>query len=671
MAYREGDGAVVDRSRRRVRFAAVPVLPAASGYFAKPDWPVRARRARAALPRCPELDCLRRSIAPGVLAFAELRAAEAGVGADEVLIAAGIVDEETYARALAADLGIAFEPLGRIARRQCPAADGHLIAAACTGLLHVAAAGELIIVVAPHLVDSRRLIAAVRASNGLRTRMRITGAGRLRHFVARHCAGEIERRSVDALRTARPALSAHSSRPRRRALSALAASAVLALTAPATALVVVEVALAAVFLAWTGLRVFGLLSERMARWRPHAIADSDLPVYSVIVALHREAAIVPKLVASLQALDYPAEKLQIVLALEPDDTETRDAIVRLRLGAPFEIAIAPVRGPRTKPKALNAALQFVRGTFVAVYDAEDRPEPDQLRRALAAFVASDRRLACVQARLTIDNTEDSWLARMFTAEYAGLFDVFLPGLAAWRLPLPLGGSSNHFRAASLRAIGAWDPYNVTEDADLGMRLARFGYRTTVIPSTTHEEAPAQFGIWLRQRTRWFKGWMQTWLVHIRTPVRLLRELGISGFAVFQLVVGGTVLAALVHAPFAAYLAWEIATAPAGAILTQALTAIYATSLFAGYLIAAILGLIGLARRGLIGSAWALLLMPLYWLLLSAAAWRALYQLVRDPYRWEKTEHGLARNSRLARITRPQPTVTGNGAGHPRRPSGAA
>ena len=187
----------------------------------------------------------------------------------------------------------------------------------------------------------------------------------------------------------------------------------------------------------------------------------------------------------------------------------------MRLGPPFEIVIAPAAGPRTKPKALNAALPFARGTFVAVYDAEDRPEPDQLRLALEAFVAGDERLACVQARLTIDNTADSWLTRLFTAEYAGLFDVFLPGLAgmaaaaaARRLvePFPRGGAAR---------IGAWDPYNVTEDADLGMRLARFGYRTAVIPSTTYEEAPARFGPWLRQRTRWFKGWMQTWLVHMR------------------------------------------------------------------------------------------------------------------------------------------------------------
>lgn len=196
----------------------------------------------------------------------------------------------------------------------------------------------------------------------------------------------------------------------------------------------------------------------------------------------------------------------MIVAVEADDHETRAAIDGRKGRIPVTVIPVPGAGPRTKPKALNVALPFARGTFTVVYDAEDRPEQDQLRRALQAFRAGGDDLACVQARLSIDNTADSWLARFFTAEYAGQFDVFLPGLAALRLPLPLGGSSNHFYTATLRDVGAWDPYNVTEDADLGMRLARFGYRSAMIDSTTYEEAPAQFGPWLRQRTRWFKGW---------------------------------------------------------------------------------------------------------------------------------------------------------------------
>jgi cellulose synthase/poly-beta-1,6-N-acetylglucosamine synthase-like glycosyltransferase len=367
--------------------------------------------------------------------------------------------------------------------------------------------------------------------------------------------------------------------------------------------------------------------------------------------------------------NYPKEKLDIKLVLEADDRETRARLEAMQLGAPFELIIAPAVAPRTKPKALNAALPSARGTFVVVYDAEDRPEPDQLRRALDVFSTGNHRLACAQARLTIDNTADSWLARLFTAEYAGLFDVFLPSLAAWKMPLPLGGSSNHFRTDILRRIGAWDPYNVTEDADLGMRLARFGYRTTVISSTTYEEAPARLRPWLRQRTRWFKGWIQTWLVHMRAPRKLLRELGLRGFVVFQLLAGGSVLAALVHPLFLIELLWEIASAQTNA--AAALTASpHAGMLLIGYFASGVLALIGLARRRLLKCAWALMLMPLYWLLLSIAAWRALDQLVRDPYRWEKTEHGLARNSRLiadggASTVR----VRNTAAGRPRIPRG--
>ena len=200
----------------------------------------------------------------------------------------------------------------------------------------------------------------------------------------------------------------------------------------------------------------------------------------------------------------------------------------------------------------------------------------------------------------------------------------------------------HFRTDVLREIGGWDPYNVTEDADLGMRLARFQYHTAVVDSTTLEEAPAEFRHWLPQRTRWFKGWMQTWAVHMREPIRLLRELRWTGFATFQLVVGGTVLAALVHPIFLAALASGLAREG-----MYSLVGLYGGALVAGYLTSALLGLAGLARRGLLSQSFILILTPLHWLLLSLAAWRALFQLLRDPYRWEKTAHGLARTSRVA------------------------
>jgi cellulose synthase/poly-beta-1,6-N-acetylglucosamine synthase-like glycosyltransferase len=343
--------------------------------------------------------------------------------------------------------------------------------------------------------------------------------------------------------------------------------------------------------------------------------------------------------------------LDVILAVEADDRETRAAIDARTSRMPITVVAAPASIPRTKPKALNVALPFARGSFTVIYDAEDRPEPNQLRRALQAFHAADADLGCVQARLCIDNTADSWLAGLFTAEYAGQFDVFLPGLAHFRLPLPLGGTSNHFYTATLRKIGAWDSYNVTEDADLGIRLARFGYRSDMISSTTYEEAPAHLGPWLRQRTRWFKGWVQTWAVHMRQPRRLKRELGLAGFLTFQLIVGGSVVAALLHPLLMAGLIYSVAdgfSRERGDTVAVAIhMAILGGTVVIGYLTSAFIGWVGLKRRGLNATAWVLLLTPLHWLLLSLAAWRALYQLVVAPYRWEKTEHGLAKSSRLA------------------------
>ena len=191
----------------------------------------------------------------------------------------------------------------------------------------------------------------------------------------------------------------------------------------------------------------------------------------------------------------------------------------------MRIVTVPNGQPRTKPRALNYALQDARGTLVAVFDAEDIPDADQLRRAANAFIEGGPRLACVQARLAIYNADESFLSRQFALEYSALFSGLLPALGFLRLPLTLGGTSNHFRRDLLLKIGGWDPFNVTEDADLGIRLARFGYEVSVINSVTMEEAPASWRSWRGQRTRWIKGWIQTYLVHMRRPLRLWRDLG--------------------------------------------------------------------------------------------------------------------------------------------------
>ncbi len=600
----------------------------------------------------PEFDCVAGLLPPQTIAAVRARAAAVGVGADRVLPTAGHLSEEAYLKALGERLGIAFEPLDGVARACCPAGDDMLIESASTGLLQLIDGDDLALVVAPRGFAVRRLIALLREEPALASRFRFTTAERLNRFVLRHAGRALAARATERLRETYPDLSA-GPRPAHRisAPHALLALAVIAgsIAAPTVALLALATTLAALFLAWLGLR-FAAAFIPAPSPPPGAIADDALPAYSIVAALYREAASVDGLLHAIERLDYPAEKLDVLIALEADDRETRATIAARRSRVPVSVITVPKGGPRTKPKALNVALPFARGSFTVVYDAEDRPEPDQLRRALQAFRAGGNKLACVQARLCIDNTADSWLARTFTAEYAGQFDAFLPGLAVGHLPLPLGGSSNHFHTATLRAVGAWDPYNVTEDADLGMRLARLGYRAAMIGSTTFEEAPARLRPWLRQRTRWFKGWMQTWLVHMRHPRRLLDELGWAGFLCFQLIVGGNALAALVHPLFLIGFATVVLT-PVPLWTPDTLTgvvlpSIYVSTAVLGYLVSVGLGWIGLARRGLNANAWVLLLTPLHWLLLSFAAWRALYQLLTAPYVWEKTEHGLARHSRL-------------------------
>jgi len=615
----------------------------------------RSTSAPAAGPRgatgLPEIACLQGTLPAPVLTNAEDRAERVGVGADRALIAKGALSEEAYLRTLGAHLGIAFEPLEAVSRRHCPFDDGRLLEAAIAGLLPLTANGETAIVIAPRGTAARGLADLIRNDPSAARHFRLTTAERLNRFVLRS-AGSAVLAAAERLKQETPRLSA-APPLRRLALAPTALLGVLLggiLLAPAATMQVISFILAGLFLAWLALRAATAFIAPAAS-ATSALPDSGLPVYSVIVALYREARSVDGLLSAIERLEYPAEKLDVIVALEADDRATRRAIAARRHRIPISVVTVPEGGPRTKPKALNVALSFARGTFTVIYDAEDRPERGQLREALGLFERGGAALACAQARLCIDNTKDGWLARLFTAEYAGQFDVFLPALSALRLPLPLGGSSNHFRTETLRKVGGWDAYNVTEDADLGMRLARFGYRAATIASTTYEEAPSRLGPWLRQRTRWFKGWMQTWLVHMRAPRRLLRELGLPGFLAFQLVVGGNVLAALVH-PLFLLLLLRTVLLNGGSLPLTALAALYGVTAAAGYLVSALLGFFGLKRRGLIGNAWVLLLMPLHWLLLSLAAWRALYQLLVSPYSWEKTEHGLARHSRRrAELTR--------------------
>lgn len=391
------------------------------------------------------------------------------------------------------------------------------------------------------------------------------------------------------------------------------------------------------FLISLALRTYLAAVGKTAR---HAIlqpADGLLPIYTVLVPLYHEAAILPQLSAAMQELDYPKDRLDLKYVVEEDDTATREAVERLGLS---EIIVVPPGGPKTKPKACNYALQFARGSHLVIYDAEDRPDPDQLRKAVAAF-RTHPDIACFQARLVIANDAACWLTKMFALDYSLWFRALLPGLARMGAPIPLGGTSNHFRTDVLVQAGAWDPFNVTEDADLGYRLARLGKRVSMLDSNTREEAPIRFGTWLRQRTRWMKGYMQTVLVHTRHPVLLARGIGVRACLLMQAFLGGAIWSALVNPVlWVIFVVCGVDDGDAPDVF-EVLARSSGLSLLAANGLLATMSMLDGGGRLKPKSLLAVVSYPIYWLLISLAAYRALWQLIRDPFRWEKTPHGGA------------------------------
>jgi len=373
------------------------------------------------------------------------------------------------------------------------------------------------------------------------------------------------------------------------------------------------------------------------------LTDEELPVFTVLVPMFREPKMLPVLARSLRELDYPLGKLDIKLVLEASDHETIEVASKLGLEGVFEVIRVPPSHPQTKPKACNFALQFARGEFLVIYDAEDRPEPDQLRKVVATFRQSSPNTACLQCRLSYFNANENWLTRMFTLDYALWFDQMLPGLERLNVPIPLGGTSNHFKIDVLRELHAWDPFNVTEDADLGVRLTQKGYRVGVVDSTTFEEASCHVGNWIRQRSRWLKGYMQTFLVHTRRPLHLLRTIGPLGFLGFVFFIGGTVLAGLLNPLFwLLYIMWLFAgTDDFDVVFPQALLFLSLFNLLAGNGAFVFLHMLAPIRRRWFTLIPYSLTAPGYWVLISIAAYKGLWQLLRNPFYWEKTQHGVS------------------------------
>lgn len=405
-----------------------------------------------------------------------------------------------------------------------------------------------------------------------------------------------------------------------------------------------------VFLASTLFKFFialrGSRYDLVARVRADEIAalrDEELPMYTVLVPVFREARIVGRLVENLGRLDYPTEKLEVIILVEEEDAETRDAIAESDPPSHFIVVTVPKGSPQTKPRACNVGLEVARGEFLVIYDAEDAPEPDQLKKTVIAFGRADSSVVVMQAALNYFNARENVLTRMFALEYSYWFDYMLTGLDVRDLPIPLGGTSNHFRTSALRELGGWDPYNVTEDADLGIRASALGYRVGVVDSTTMEEATSRLGIFVGQRSRWIKGYMQTALVHARRPFALVRRIGVRRFASFTLLIAGTPLTFLGVIPFTALtiVSFLIPWASIAPAFPPVILWICLLNFLVGNALMVYLNMMGPYKRGafwLVG--WAVL-NPVYWLLHSLASYKALWQLITKPHYWQKTEHGMS------------------------------
>lgn len=412
----------------------------------------------------------------------------------------------------------------------------------------------------------------------------------------------------------------------------------------------VLIALCTIFYIISTLYKFAIIRASLSdtsivRFTPEQIAAQEprqWPIYSMLIPMYKEPEVLKQMVKALTDLDYPMECKDVQFLLEEDDELTLEAARKIDLPSNFRVTVIPPSFPRTKPKACNIGLHLARGKYLVIYDAEDIPERDQLKKAVMAFELMPENIICMQSRLNYYNPRQNLLTRWFTAEYSAWYDLQLPGLAAMQAVIPLGGTSNHFKTDILRELMGWDAYNVTEDCDLGVRLARAGYATRMLETTTWEEACSSFPFWIKQRTRWHKGYIQTWFVHMRTPWLLAKELGFINFLHYQLLIGGGPFSVLINPIF-----WCLALIwfffkPMGLIqlFPGPIFVAGAFCLFVGNFVFIYINLLGCCKRKNYDLMWWSLLTPLYWFMMSISGWRAFLQFFKDPFVWEKTQHGL-------------------------------
>jgi glycosyltransferase XagB len=589
---------------------------------------------------------IRHGVASARLQLAAARAARIGVAPAREVIASGLVSENAFYRALAAELGLAF-----CENDLSLQPGGEPSAILREGIAPLAMAGsDARCVIAPTGPALRRMLetAPMHRSDVIVTTPSIFAAA------VRRANSRILAHRIAGLGLERQSARLGSSRGQFVVASCcIAPTSFFGTLAPLETIILLMLLAGPFFLAVIFLRLAAVFEPppldfwRSFGWR---VDDSRLPVYTVAVPIIREEKVLGKLIAALKGLDYPAAKLDIRLLVEEHDQGLRRALAARALPPNFEVVIVPRGQPQTKPRALNLALLEARGELFTIYDAEDVPDPQQLRLAAARFLRAPDDLACLQARLVIDNSGDGRVQALFALEYAGLFDVLNPGLLRLGLPILLGGTSNHFRTVALRKVGGWDAWNVTEDADIGLCLLRAGYRMDDLPSRTLEEAPKNLPSWMKQRIRWNKGYVQTLISHLKDPAALLREAGWVPTCAFLALALGGMVSSLLYPAFAlavATAAFDGSLFSVGKGFGNAATLMAGTVALSGSLALIAAPALGAMRRRAFGLLKWLPVLPLYYLAVSIASWLALVEYVRDPHRWNKTEHGLARTSRYS------------------------
>lgn len=381
--------------------------------------------------------------------------------------------------------------------------------------------------------------------------------------------------------------------------------------------------------------------------------NDELPIITILLPLYREADVVSNLFVSIAQLDYPKSKLDIVVILEREDHETLDAVKESIEETNLEVEIIFNGIKKGKPSALNAGLKKAKGEIITIYDAEDAPERDQLKKVVRYFnLHLD--VACVQAKLNYYNTHQSILTKLFTIEYSSWFDIYLRGW--WKIGwvVPLGGTSNFIRRDILLKLMGWDENNVTEDAELGIRIARKGYRVDIIDSTTWEEAVPYIKPWIKQRSRWHKGFLQCFLAHCIHPFGLVKDVGLWRalsvvlVGISPLVIALNLIMWFFTISYTMYFFGFSFFEPLSIMIHEAFSNPWTFYLglccfILGNIFWMMCNLSGVIRRGHWGLIKYVLLIIPYWILMSISAWIGIIEIIIKPSYWHKTPHGFSNN----------------------------